>query len=79
VTGYRLRIDDSKRRAVEAFTALGFEVRAAGDSFNDTAMLIAAERGVLFRCPDLVAERFPQFRRTSTYEELWSALIEDAR
>jgi phosphoserine/homoserine phosphotransferase len=77
VTGYRLRIDDSKRRAVEAFRGLGFEVRAAGDSFNDTAMLAAAARGVLFRCPDVVAERFPRFRRTASYDELWSALLDE--
>lgn len=78
VTGYRLRQPDSKRRAVEALRSLSFEVRAAGDSFNDTSMLQAADRGVLFRCPDTVADRFPQFRRTSTFDELWTALIEDA-
>jgi phosphoserine/homoserine phosphotransferase len=78
ITGYRLRIEHSKRRAVEAFRDLGFEVRAAGDSYNDTAMLAAAGRGVLFRCPDTVASQFPQFRRTASYDELWSALFDEA-
>lgn len=75
VNGYRLRVPDSKRRAVLAFQDLGFEVRAAGDSYNDTSMLCAADRGVLFRCPDRVAEEFPAFPRTETYEELARELL----
>lgn len=75
ITGYQLRVPDSKRRAVLALKEIGFEVRAAGDSYNDTTMLTAADRGVLFRCPDNVAAEFPQFPRTATYEELWRALL----
>jgi len=75
VTGYRLRVKDSKRRAVEGLQAIGFQIVAAGDSYNDTTMLGAADRGVLFRCPDKVAAEFPQFRRTTTYDELWDALL----
>lgn len=75
VTGYKLRVSDSKRRAVEALRAIGFRVVAAGDSYNDTTMLKAADRGVLFRCPDNVAAEFPQFPRTTTYEQLWDALL----
>jgi len=75
VTGYRLRVSDSKRRAVEALKAIGFQTAAAGDSYNDTTMLKAADRGVLFRCPDNVAAEFPQFPRTTTYDELWNALL----
>jgi phosphoserine/homoserine phosphotransferase len=75
VTGYQLRVPDSKRRAVLALKEIGFEVLAAGDSYNDTTMLTAADRGVLFRCPDNVAAEFRQFQRTATYEELWLALL----
>jgi phosphoserine/homoserine phosphotransferase len=75
VNGYRLRVNDSKRRAVNALKDIGFEVVAAGDSYNDTTMLGAADKGVLFRCPDSVAEQFPQFSRTTTYDELWDALL----
>jgi phosphoserine/homoserine phosphotransferase len=75
LTGYRLRIPDGKRRAVESLKALGFVVHSAGDSYNDTTMLGAADRGVLFCCPDSVAEEFPQFLRTRTYDELWEALL----
>jgi phosphoserine / homoserine phosphotransferase len=76
VTGYRLRVADSKRRAVNALREIGFDVVAAGDSYNDTTMLSAANRGVLFRCPDNVAAEFPQFARTNTYDELWRALLD---
>lgn len=76
VAGYRLRIADGKRKAVEALRQLAFTVHAAGDSYNDTAMLAAADRGVLFRCPDNVAREFPQFPRTERYEELMKALLD---
>ena len=76
LTGYRLRVPDGKKKAVESFRGLGFRVHAAGDSYNDTTMLRAADRGVLFRCPDQVAQQFPQFQRTETYEQLLSALTD---
>lgn len=76
VAGYRLRIPDGKKRAVAALKALAFTVHAAGDSYNDTSMLGEADRGVLFRCPDKVAEEFPQFRRTRAYVELLAALLD---
>ena len=75
VANYRLRIDDGKKRAVASFKELGFTVHAAGDSYNDTTMLTEADRGVLFRCPDNVAEEFPQFRRTEEYADLMNALL----
>jgi phosphoserine/homoserine phosphotransferase len=75
VSGYELRIADGKRRAVAGLKALNFRVHAAGDSYNDTSMLAAADRGVLFRCPDNVAAEFPQFQRTEQYAELMDALL----
>lgn len=75
VVGYRLRISDSKRQAVQSLKSIGFVIHAAGDSYNDTSMLGAADRGVLFRCPDQVAREFPAFTRTETYAELRSALL----
>lgn len=76
VIDYKLRLSDSKRKAVEHFRELGYVVHAAGDSYNDTTMLKAADRGVLFRCPDNVAAEFPQFKRTRSYDELWHALLD---
>jgi phosphoserine/homoserine phosphotransferase len=76
ISDYRLRLPDGKRKAVQALQGIAFEVRAAGDSYNDTTMLTAADRGVLFSCPDAVAEEFPQLPRTRTYAELMSALMD---
>ncbi len=70
IVDYHIRLEDQKRRAVEAFQELRFTVLAAGDSYNDTSMLAAADAGILFRPPDNVIEEFPQFPVTHTYEEL---------
>jgi phosphoserine / homoserine phosphotransferase len=75
ITGYRLRIADGKRRAVEALRALNFHVVAAGDSYNDTTMLGAAHAGILFRPPANVATEFPQYPVTTTYAELREAFV----
>ena len=75
ITGYRLRIDDGKRRAVTALRALNFRVVAAGDSYNDTTMLGAADAGILFRPPQNVIDDFPHFPVTRTYDELRAAFV----
>lgn len=70
VAGYRLRVPLGKRKAVEAFAALGFRTAAVGDSYNDTAMLGAADRGILFCPPANVIRDFPHFPVAHTYAEL---------
>jgi phosphoserine/homoserine phosphotransferase len=75
ITGYRLRIPDGKRRAVEALRALAFRVVAAGDSYNDTTMLAAADAGILFRPPANVIADFPEFPVATTYAELRDAFV----
>ena len=76
ITGYKLRIDDGKRRAVAALRELNFRTVAAGDSYNDTSMLGEADGGILFRPPDNVIEEFPQYPVTRTYDELRDAFVE---
>ena len=78
IAGYRLRQKDGKRKAVEALQGLAFRVIAAGDSYNDTAMLAAADAGILFRPPDNVIRDFPQLPVTRTYDELRQAFAEAA-
>ena len=75
IAGYRLRLADGKRRAVEALRSISFRVVAAGDSYNDTSMLGAAEAGILFRPPANVVADFPQFPVTTTYDELRAAFV----
>jgi len=75
IAGYRLRIDDGKRRAVEALRSIAFRIVAAGDSYNDTTMLKTADAGILFRPPANVIADFPQFPVTTTYGELRAAFV----
>ena len=70
IVGYQLRLADQKRLAVEALRGLQFRVIAAGDSYNDTSMLAAANAGILFRPPDNVIREFPQFPVARSYDEL---------
>jgi phosphoserine / homoserine phosphotransferase len=74
IVGYRLRMVDQKRHAVLAFQSLGYRVLASGDSYNDVSMLLAADRGFLFRAPDRVKAEFPQLPAFETYDELRAAL-----
>jgi len=79
VVDYHIRLPDQKRRTVEALHQLAFRVIAAGDSYNDTAMLGAADFGILFRPPDNVIAEFPQFPVTRGYDELRRAFEEGER
>ena len=76
VTDYHLRMKDQKREAVKALHHLKFRVIAAGDSYNDTAMLAEADAGILFCPPQNVIDEFPQFLVTETYNELYDAFAE---
>lgn len=69
IVDYKLRIPEQKQRAVAAFKLLNYHVIAGGDSFNDTAMLTEAHAGFLFRAPDNVKQRFPQFKAVQGYAE----------
>jgi len=70
ITDYKLRVPEQKQRAVAAFKLLNYHVIAAGDSFNDTAMLTEAHLGFLFRAPDNVKAQFPQFKAVEAYADL---------
>jgi phosphoserine / homoserine phosphotransferase len=74
VCGYRLRMPDQKRAAVRALRGLNFNVIAAGDSYNDTAMLGAADAGFFIHPPAAIVEQFPQFAVTRSYAELTAAI-----
>jgi phosphoserine/homoserine phosphotransferase len=74
ITGYRIRIPEQKQAAVAAFQRLNYRVVAAGDSFNDTAMLQQADAGFLFHAPENVQRQFPQFSALEAYADLLDAL-----
>ena len=57
-----------------AFQGLGYRVVAAGDSYNDTSMLLAADAGFLFHAPANVRAEFPQLPAYDTYADLTAAI-----
>ncbi len=70
VAAYHLRQPDQKRHAVNALKALNFKVIAAGDSYNDTGMLAAADAGFFIHPPESIVAQFPQFPVNRSYAEL---------
>ena len=74
VTEYRLRQPDQKRHAVNALKGLNYKVIAAGDSYNDTAMLGAADAGFLMHAPPNIVAEFPQFPLNNSYPELLASI-----
>ncbi len=74
ITAYNLRIDDQKRRAVEALKALNYEVIGFGDSYNDIGMIQAADHGFFFCPPESVTTDFPDVPVTRNYDELKAML-----
>jgi phosphoserine / homoserine phosphotransferase len=70
IADYRLRQPDQKRCSVDAFRRLRYKVIAAGDSYNDTSMLAAADVGFLFHAPANVIAEFPQFPAVDEYDDL---------
>ncbi len=76
IVGYNLRMPDPKRAAVQAFQGLNYRVVAAGDSYNDTSMLLAAEAGFLFHAPDNVKAQFPQLLAVDTFDDLLERILD---
>ena len=70
IVDYKLRVPDQKKKAVTAFKSLNYHVISAGDSYNDTAMLLAANVGFLIHAPEKVKQEFPQFKAVDSHAEL---------
>jgi len=75
IAGWQMRQEDSKLAAVQAFKSLNFRVIAAGDSYNDTSMLAAADEGILFCPPDNVVAEFPEFPAVYTHEDFKKEIL----
>ena len=74
VAGSRLRQRDPKSHAVNALKSLNFKVIAAGDSYNDTGMLAAADAGFFIHPPPGIVAQFPQFAVHSDYAGLMASI-----
>lgn len=67
ITGIVMRQEDGKRKAIEALRGLGFKTFAAGDSYNDLAMIKIADSGCLFRAPENILKEYPEFPLVTEY------------
>ena len=76
IAGYKLRQENPKRSAVVALKTLQYFLIAAGDSFNDIAMLAEAHVGFLFHSPEHIKKQFPQFPAFEEYGDLLAAMKE---
>ena len=74
VAAYKLRQPDQKRHAVNALKSLNFKVIAAGDSYNDTGMLSAADAGFFIHAPANITAQFPQFAVHHSYADLKASI-----
>ena len=74
ITDYKLRQPNAKRQTIEAFRSLHYQTLAFGDSYNDIAMLEAADKGILFSPPAAVVADYPNFPVVHTIPELKSLL-----
>lgn len=70
ISGYKLRISDQKRKSVEAFKSLNFNVVASGDSYNDLSMLRAADKAVLYRPTEKFAKENSDLPVAENYAQL---------
>lgn len=77
ITGFRMRVAESKFATVTALQSVGFETIACGDSYNDLAMIKAGRAGFLFKSTEQIKADNPQLPAYETYEELLAA-IKDA-
>jgi phosphoserine/homoserine phosphotransferase len=75
IVDYQLRTNEQKLKTVAALKILNYHVVAAGDSFNDIAMLSESNAGILFRAPEGIRKQFPQFPAVETHEELYHQIM----
>ena len=76
ITGFKMRIENSKYNTVKALQSVGFETIAAGDSYNDLGMIQASKAGFLFRSTEKIKADYPDLPAFETFEELMAAIRE---
>lgn len=76
ITGYRMRCPESKLTTVKALQSCGFDTIAAGDSFNDLAMIRASRAGFLFRAPESIREANRDIPAFDEYRDFLKAILE---
>lgn len=74
ITGYRMRVAQSKLSTVKALQSVGFETIAAGDSFNDLGMIRASRAGFLFRSTDQIKKDNPDLPAFDEFDDFLAAI-----
>ena len=74
ITGYRMRVENSKYSTVKALQSIGFETIASGDSHNDLGMIKASKAGFLFKSTEQIKKDNPELEAYETYEQLMEAI-----
>ena len=74
ITGYKMRVAQSKLTTVKALQTAGFETIASGDSYNDLGMIQASKAGFLFRSTESIKKDHPELEAFETYDELLTAI-----
>ena len=74
ITGFKMRIEQSKLTTVKALQSIGYETIASGDSYNDLGMIRASKAGFLFRSTDAIKNENPDLLAFETYDELMAAI-----
>lgn len=74
ITGFRMRIENSKYTTVKALQSIGYETIASGDSYNDLGMIKASKAGFLFRSTDKIKADNPELPAFEKYDELLAAI-----
>ena len=76
ITGFKMRIENSKLTTVKALQSIGYDTIASGDSHNDLGMIKACKAGFLFRSTDEIKKEYPELPAFETYDELMAAIKE---
>ena len=74
ITGFRMRCEQSKLTTVKALQSIGFETIAAGDSFNDLAMIQASKAGFLFKSTEQIKADHPELPSFEAFDDLLGAI-----
>ncbi|MCM1223870.1 MAG: bifunctional phosphoserine phosphatase/homoserine phosphotransferase ThrH, partial [Lachnospiraceae bacterium] len=74
ITGFKMRIEQSKLTTVKALQSIGYDTIASGDSYNDLGMIQASKAGFLFRSTEKIKADYPELPAFETYEELMAAI-----
>ena len=74
ITGFKMRIENSKLTTVKALQSIGYQTIASGDSHNDLGMIKASKAGFLFRSTEEIKKEYPELPAFETYDELMDAI-----